>query len=171
MYATLWHRLDVLARRLLPFAMTVVLVMLSVMPLRVPGFGAVAPMLALMAVYYWAIFRPDLLPAAAVFAIGLFQDILGGMPLGVYTLTLLLVYGIVSSQRRFFLGKSFLVMWWGFMLIALGTAAVTWVIVSALFGTVVNPLPALFQLLLTLALFPPFTWLFIRAQQGLLQQV
>lgn len=171
MYGTLWHRLDAWARKLLPFAMTVFLVMLSVTPLHIPGLGAVAPALSLIAVYYWAIFRPDLLPAPAVFAVGLFQDVLGGLPLGVTALAWLVVFGIVSSQRRFFLGKSFLVMWWGFVLIAAGVTAAMWLLLSALFGTLLASGPVVVQFLLTVALFPAFTWVFIRAQRALLQQV
>jgi rod shape-determining protein MreD len=171
MQATLWHWLDAWARKLLPFTITAFLVMLSVTPLHIPGLGTVAPALSLMAVYYWAIFRPDLLPAPAVFAIGLFQDILGGLPLGVTALVLLVVFEIVSSQRRFFLGKSFLVMWWGFMLIAAGATAAMWLLLSTLFATPLAPGPAVVQFLLTLALFPCLTWLFIRAQRAFLQRV
>jgi rod shape-determining protein MreD len=171
MAATPWLRLDAWARKLLPFAMTVLLVMLSVTPLHVPALGTVAPALSLMAVYYWAIFRPDLLPALAVFAVGLFQDVLGGLPLGVTALALLAVFGVVSSQRRFFLGKSFLVMWWGFMLIAAGVTVAMWLLLSALSGTLIAPGPVVVHFLLTLALFPCFTWLFIRVQQAFLQQV
>jgi rod shape-determining protein MreD len=168
-HTTLSQRLDGIARKLIPFAATILLVILSAVPWHLPGFGQVAPALSLMAVYYWAIFRPDLLPPAAVFGIGLLQDILAGAPLGVNALTLLLVYAVVSSQRRFFLGKSFLVMWSGFMLVGAGVAAGTWILHAGVFGTFLNPLPAVFQFALTLALFPCLTWLFIRAQQALLR--
>jgi rod shape-determining protein MreD len=168
-HATLWQRLDGLARKLVPFATTILLVILSVMPWHLPGFGQVTPALSLMAVYYWAIFRPDLLPPPAVFAIGLLQDILAGVPLGVNAVTLLLVYAVVSSQRRFFLGKSFLVMWSGFVLVAAGVAAATWLLLAGFYGTLLNPVPAVFQGMLTLALFPCLTWLFIRAQNALLR--
>jgi rod shape-determining protein MreD len=169
-HVSVWHRLDGVARRLLPFATTILLVVLSVVPLHLPGLGSVAPALALMGVYYWAIFRPDFLPAPAVFAAGLFQDVLSGMPLGVNALAFLVAYEIVSAQRRFFLGKSFMVMWWGFMLIAAGATAGTWLLVSGLSGAFLSPRPVVFQFLLTLALFPCLTWLFIRAQRVLLQQ-
>lgn len=171
MHGSPWQRLDTWARRLLPFAVTVLLVMLSVTPLHLPGLGAVAPALSLMAVYYWAIFRPELMPAPAVFAVGLFEDVLHGLPLGVTALALLSVFGVVSSQRRFFLGKSFLVMWWGFMLVAAGVTAGMWLLLSALHGTLLAPGPAALRFALTLALFPFFTWLFIRAQRAFLQQV
>ena len=72
----------------------------------------------LMAVYHWAIFRPRLLPAYAVFLAGLLQDILSGAPLGVNALVFLVAYGVVLSQKKFFTGKSFLILWLGFALVA-----------------------------------------------------
>ena len=171
MDTTVWQWLDGLARRLLPFATTVLLVMLSVLPLPIPGYGVVAPALALMAVYYWSIFRPDLMPSVAVVLLGLFQDSLSGMPFGVSALALLVVHGIVSAQRRFFLGKSFAVMWWGFMLISAGVAFGTWILLMVLSWSLIDPLPVVFRFALTLALFPCLTWVFIRMQQGFLRQV
>lgn len=168
---TLWHRLDTIARRILPFALTVLLALAAAVPTHVPGLAPMVPAVALISVYYWTIFRPDLMPALAVFAIGLFQDILSGMPLGVNALVLLLVYGIVLGQRRFFLGKSFLVMWWGFLLIVAGAFTLVWLALSALGTTLFDPMPAVFQAAVTLAVFPIFTRLFIRTQQALLRSV
>ena len=66
---TIWQRLDTIARRMLPVALTVILAMAAAVPLHAPGFSAVAPAVTLISVYYWTIFRPDLLPAPAVFAV------------------------------------------------------------------------------------------------------
>ena len=62
-----WQRIDFIMRSLTPFVLTLVLVVLGQVPLHIPGFAEVAPILPLMAVYHWAIYRPDLLPASAVF--------------------------------------------------------------------------------------------------------
>ncbi len=50
MIAVLALQLDRAARRLFPFALSVLLVVLSVVPLPVPGYGLVVPSFALMAV-------------------------------------------------------------------------------------------------------------------------
>lgn len=168
---TIWQRLDTIARRMLPVAMTVILAMAAAVPLHAPAFSAVVPAVTLISVYYWTIFRPDLMPAPAVFALGLFQDAISGMPLGVNALILLLVFAVVLGQRRFFLGKSFLVMWWGFVLIVVGALLATWMILSSLEGAILDPLPAVFQGTVTLALFPFLTWIFIRSQRALLRGV
>ena len=168
---TVWQRLDTIARRILPFAITVLLALAAAAPSRVPELAALMPAVTLISVYYWTIFRPDLMPALAVFAIGLFQDILSGVPLGVNALVLLLVYALVLGQRRFFLGKSFFVMWWGFLLIVAGAFTLIWLALCALEATVLDPMPAVFQGAVTLAVFPIFTRLFIRTQQAMLRSV
>ena len=66
-------------------------------PLRLPDVSPVVPALALVAVYYWAVHRPSLMPAWVVFLIGLFQDLLSGGPVGVGILSLLLVFALVES--------------------------------------------------------------------------
>ena len=61
--------------RTLPIATTVLAAIITILPVRVPGYAALTPAFALMAVYHWTIYRPDLLPAIGLFAIGLGQDL------------------------------------------------------------------------------------------------
>ena len=164
-----WQRMDVLARQLTPSIFTLALVILNVVPLHIPGFSSVAPLLPLMAVYHWAVFRPRLLPAYAVFLIGLLQDILTGAPIGVNALVFLVVYGAVLSQKRFFIGKSFFILWLGFSLIAAVAAAINWLAVSILSATLVEPLTVFFQYLMTLGFFPAVAWFFMRWQRAFLR--
>ena len=108
MTPSFWQRIDLFARLLTPTFLTLILVIVSVVPLRVLDFTTVAPLLPLISVYHWAIFRPYLLPAYAVFLIGVLQDILTGSPIGVNALVFLLVYGAVLSQKVFFYWKVFI---------------------------------------------------------------
>ena len=149
MNIALWHRLDLWARNATPFGIAVLLVILNVVPTPILDYAAVTPTLALIAVYHWAIYRPNLLPLTAVFVIGLLQDILSGAPLGVYVLVFLTAYGAVLSQRRFLAGKSFLIYWLGFSITAFGAGIESWI---------------------SLGLFPIVAWLFLRWQQAFLPQ-
>jgi rod shape-determining protein MreD len=110
-----------------------------------------------------------LLPAYAVFLIGLFQDILTGAPIGVNAFVFLAVYGAVLSQKRFFIGKSFFILWLGFSLIAAGASVTSWVLLSAFHFTLVEPRTVFFQYLLTLGAFPAVAWLFLRWQRAFLR--
>ena len=130
MSAVFWQRLDKAARSVTPFGLTLFLVILSVVPMRIPGYAEIAPVLALMAVYHWAVYQPNLIPPWSVFVLGILQDLLSGVPLGLYILVFLTVYGVVLSQRRFFAGRSFLLYWLGFGIMAFCAAVESWVLAS-----------------------------------------
>ena len=164
------QRLDRIARNLIPFGLGMFLVIVGTLPLYIPGYGPVAADFALMAVFYWAIYRPDLLPPSAAFVIGLLQDILVGTPPGMNALVLVLVRAGVVSQGRLFRTKSFLVMWWGFAMVALGAAILQWMLTAALEFSIVRPLPGVFRCALTVALFPFLGWALARTQHTALQQ-
>lgn len=168
MTPSLLRRLDRSARGAIPLVVTLLLVLLAALPIPLPAFAPVTPALTVICVYYWSIHRPDLLPLVATFLVGLVQDALQGTPLGMSSVVLLGVQGVVVSQRRFFLGKTFLVEWWTFMLVAPGAAILTWVLASLYFTTPLSPRPLGVQLLLTIALYPIANWAFARLRQSLL---
>jgi rod shape-determining protein MreD len=168
MKPTSWQRLDLLARQLTPFALALGLAVLGQVPTRIPGLSNVAPMLALMAVFHWTVFRPSLMPALAVFAVGVMQDLLSAMPIGINAVVFLTVYGVVLNQRRFFVGKTFPILWLGFIIVAAGAAAETWVLVSLWHMTLADPRALAHQYLLTVGIFPAVAWLFLRWQRILL---
>jgi len=168
---SVWVRMDTWVRHLVPVGVTLVLLLLTAIPTRIPGLSGIIPMLPLMGVYYWAIYRPDLLPAWSAFLIGLLYDIIGGTPLGVNALVLLSVQGIAAGQRRFFLGKSFMVAWWAFGLLAAAAAGATWLLVTILYGQALDASPVIFDYLLTMGLFPLLTWTLARTQMAFLKEV
>ena len=57
-HAFVWQRLDAVARSLFPFLITVLLVVISMVPVRMPTLAPIMPILSLVAVYYWAVYRP-----------------------------------------------------------------------------------------------------------------
>lgn len=165
MRPTFWHRLDSFARRLTPFGLTLILMLIGLMPFHMPEFSRVVPSLVVVAVYHWSIHRPNLLPASSVFLIGLLQDCLAGTPLGVNILILLTVFGIVLTQQRFFVNKSFAVVWLGFALVSGLASVVGWILISAFNLTLVSPDSMVAQYMITLGVFPLVSWSFLRWQQ------
>lgn len=170
MYSGFWQFTDRTARNLTPFALALILVVLSLIPVRLPGFAPIAPLLTLVAVYHWSIYRPNLFPAVAVFAIGLLQDMLGGAPPGLHAVVFLSVSSLVATQRRFLVGKSFFTYWFGFGLLSLAAAGEMWLLGSIWNAFILDFHVLFFQYLLTLGLFPPVAWIFLRWQQAFLQQ-
>ncbi|MEE2699079.1 MAG: rod shape-determining protein MreD [Pseudomonadota bacterium] len=169
MRPSVWHRIDLLARQLSPVLLTLVLVVISVVPVRILDFSTFVPLFPLASVYHWTIFRPNLLPIYAVFLIGILQDVLTGSPIGVNAFVYLLVYGAVLSQNVFFTDKSFFILWIGFALISAGAVVVNWFIISILNVTVVEIQNAVTQYFLTLGFFPAAAWFFLRWQGAFLR--
>lgn len=165
------QRIDTAVRSVTPVVMTVFLAFLTVVPVRMPGEFSVVPAFTLMAVFYWTIYRPDLMPAPAVFIIGLLQDLMTDAPLGLTALILVGTYGIVLNQRRIFLGKPFAVTWWGFMMVATAALVVRWLLSSILAGVFLRIGPGITQYLATIGLFPLVVWLFVRTHRRILPNV
>ena len=154
-------------RATIPGLTLLLCIFLATIPLGIPYFSDVTPFLSLMAVYYWSIYRPDLMPAIVVFAGGLLQDVLTGGPVGLLALVLVLVHGVGVSQRRVFLGKSFQVEWWGFSLITAGAVLFAWAVASLYFTTLMEARGFVVQALLTVAVYPLMTRLFSQAARVL----
>ena len=159
---TATQRVDLWLRHATPIALTVLLAVLSVVPIGVPGYATVVPAYTAMAAFYWAVFRPDLQPPFALFLVGVLQDVLAATPLGITALSLMVVHGLALSQRRAFLGKPFVLAWLGFVLIHALAAFVVWLLSSILVLQLVVPEPAIFQYLVTVTLFPIVAWVFVR---------
>ncbi|MDP6172605.1 MAG: rod shape-determining protein MreD [Rhodospirillales bacterium] len=170
MSAGFWRRLDQWARNLTPVGLTLVLILLGVLPIHVPGYSQVAPVMAIMSVYHWAIYRPQLLPVLAVFLLGLMQDLLSGAPAGLNALVMLTVYGTVAWQRRFLVGKSFFIYWFGFALIGLGASVESWLIASVWNLSFMGLRILFFQYVLALGFFPVIAWILLHWQRAFLQQ-
>lgn len=165
----LLHRMDQQMRGLLPALTMLVLLILGLIPWHVPGLAVVTPALTLIAVYFWGIYQPHRLPYWATFVIGVLQDLLLGMPIGQGALVLLLIQGLVVSQRRFFLTKPFLVVWWGFAMVAPLGALIAWSVASVAREAVIPVLPIIVQTVITIMLYPLFGGLFGWLQQKALR--
>ena len=170
MNIAIWQKLDYFTRSSTPFILSLILVILSVIPTYIPSYMAVAPVLPLVSIYHWAIYRPNLLPVFSVFILGLMQDILMGTPVGLYVLVFLTVYGIVLSQRRFFAEKSFIFYWLGFGAISLLASIESYLLGSVWNGVFLDSNAAAYQYIILLGISPTLAWIFLRWQQAFLQQ-
>ena len=163
------QRLDRSVRQMVPFLASVLFVMFSSLPVHLPGYGQVAVDVGLMTVFYWAIYRPDLFPTIGAFVLGIWQDILVGSPIGLHALILVLAHWAIVSQRTFFQGKSFAVIWWCFSLVAFVASLVSWLIVCALNEVLMSPVAVLFQAALSVGIFPFTAWLLALVQHAIIR--
>lgn len=159
-----------LLNRVVPTLTTVLCVAASVVPAHLPSFTAATPFFTLMAVYFWTLYRADLLPFPVVFALGLLLDVLEGGPLGISSLILLLTYAAVMTQREQLVMRRFTVIWVGFLMVTAGAAALQWGIVSLFYGMLLDVRAFLFQGVLTVAVYPVVSYLLSRVQRMLLMR-
>ena len=161
-----WQKLDRGARSASPLIVGLLLALIGMVPLHLQDFGTIVPSIALMTVFYWAVYRPDLFGPVAAALLGFVHDVISGAPLGLNTLVCLLTYSSVSSQRQLFLAHAFFILWWGYALTALLAGALSWAISCMLKGGIIPFDAVLFQAAAGIALFPPIAWIFGRIQRG-----
>ncbi|TNE37326.1 MAG: rod shape-determining protein MreD [Alphaproteobacteria bacterium] len=164
---TIAYQFDRILRGSVPFALTFLLVLISVVP---TGIGAVVtPSFVGISVFYWSIHRPYLMNAPLVFLIGVLFDFLTGTPPGLTSLILLALHGIALTQRRVFIGKAFVLTWFGYILVAFGIAMLSWLI-ACLYSLALLPLmPVMTQYALSVLVFPMFAWGFGKLQNNILR--
>jgi len=149
-----WQKLERGAEGIVPLFIIFFFTLLGMVPLGPAGFNTIIPPLGLMALFYWAAYRPDLVGPFAAFLAGFLTDALTGGPLGAYSVVFLLVHGMVTRQRQLFLSHSFFMLWWGFAFVAVLAGLFGWLVMTAVDGQIMPIRPVFFQALTAMALFP-----------------
>jgi rod shape-determining protein MreD len=148
------RRLDIAARHAFPVSSTIVLMLLSQAPFGIADQAVLLPAFTLTCVWFWSVFRPAGMPPPAVFLIGLLLDLLGYYPLGVGVLTALAVHGVAIRARRRLARQGFAAMWLMFIAVAVPSAGLGWALTTILTFRLMPPGPAVFQAVLSSALYP-----------------
>ena len=116
-----------------------------------------------MAIYCWSVWRPTGLPYVTVFLIGMLEDLLRGLPLGLTPLLLLILQAVIRAQHRHLNGRTFDIFWLGFVLGPRSTQSCSGWRPWRFPAGYVGPEPGLFQLMFSVAIFPIVVWLLLRA--------
>ncbi len=69
-----------------------------------------------------------MIPPWLAFLAGLATDLLGGLPVGLNACAFVLVQWIVSDQRRFLMGQSFIMLWIGFVVLSILVGLFQWLL-------------------------------------------
>lgn len=156
-----------IARTSFATASTALLLLIAAAPMGLPGQAQVLIAAALGCVFFWSVFRPAAMPPPLVFLLGVLVDLLGYAPLGVDVGILLLVHGVALRWRRFLVRQGFLVVWVGFIVVAVVAAVLQWALTSALLLRLLPPVEMVFQAALAAGLYPALAVLLSRAHQTL----
>lgn len=151
----------------LPLIVTIAATLLVMAPMNLFQGALPAPDLALIAVFFWAIFGPSFLPPWAVLVLGLTQDVATGTPIGFWALIYLLAYGFAQSQRVFFVGRTGLGAWVGFAIVAALAAAAAWMLGSIVFMRWLPPGPIYWQAVMTVVFYWPVAKAFMLLRRSL----
>jgi rod shape-determining protein MreD len=143
---------------LVPFLCGLAGVFIANIPVSFVGGVVPAPLLGLVPIYFWCLVRPDLMTPAAAFAIGMLEDVMSGAPPGVWTLSFVLSYALVSRQRESFAGLAGLGAILGFAAAAFAAIAAAYTIIGIYYGYVPPLGPVVAQLAMTVAAYIPVTY-------------
>ena len=154
-------------RQTVPVVIMLLLALIGSMPLGAFHTFEIFPMLNIIVVFYWTVYRPDLVPPVILFLIGLIDDVVMGTPLGLMASVFVLLYGVTLTQRQFFIGKPFYVTWLGFSIISAFCICLIWVLVALFAGRLGVLITPFIKYTVTLLSFPSAAWLLVRIQRYL----
>ncbi len=112
------HNLGLLFRQTLPALLILLILFLGLVVNDI--WNEISPWFILIAIWFWGLYRADLIPVWFVFLIGLLSDFYSGnIPYGTHPAILVLAYAILLPQRRFIISQNFLMQWFLFCLFAI----------------------------------------------------
>jgi rod shape-determining protein MreD len=148
------YRIEWMGRLLLAQASIIIFLLLNLVSFSMPHAGDFKPFFLLMAVFYWAVYRPTLMPIPYTFALGLIMDLQGGLPIGLSALVLVGLQNVVRSQRLFLTGQAYIVVWLGFVLVAFANAFALWSVISLFSWQMMPIVPTLLAAVISVVIFP-----------------
>jgi rod shape-determining protein MreD len=140
-------------------------VAIDLLPLPHTAPGVLVPSLLVGVSCFWTIHRPDLLPPALLFAVGMLADAAGGAPVGVTALCLLVARLLLVPWRRFLARQAMVTVWLPLLPVLLAVGAARWVLMSALSGAAFPLWPVLIEAGLTFAAYPAIAGLLAGLQR------
>lgn len=138
-----------------PAGLTILFIILSLMPRRIFPWVDMVPDLALISLFYWKLYYPDSMPFWAVCVIGLVQDTLMGLPLGLSSFLYLIFSFALTTQRKVFARETFFTLWFGFTVLVAGFYLLLWLLLYGANGTSLPVVVVFLQWGLTVGLYPP----------------
>ena len=141
--------------RMTPFIVSLFAIVIANMPVSLLGGIVPPPLFALMPVYFWCLVRPDLMPPALAFGIGVLEDLLSGGPPGVWAASFVAAYALVDRQRDTFAGLSGIGAILGFAVAMLVASITAYVIVAIYYGLMPPIAPLIVEIAVSVLFYVP----------------
>lgn len=149
-----FDRIDWAAKFVLAHVVIWLFMFFNIVSFSLPHAGDFKPFFLLMAVYYWSIYRPTLIPAAYTFTLGLIMDLQTGLPVGLSALMLVAIQMVVQRQRVFLMGQPYVTVWIGFAVVALINMIALWLVISLFSLSLMPIISPLIAVGFSIVLFP-----------------
>lgn len=115
-------------------------------------------------IFYWSLFRPDLLPLISVFLLGLLHDFLLDTPTGFMGFTYLILSMIVRHKKEYLEVHDFEVIWLNFVFMTLMIGGGQYLVLNTAYNYQL-PLTTLLYQALAMILFPTVYVICTKAQR------
>lgn len=146
--------LEVIWKYMIAHAVILFFLFMGLVNFSIPIMGEIRPYFILMPFYYFAIYRPTLLPPIFIFGIGLLYDLILGLPIGIHSLFFLTCFLIIKSQRLYFIGQGYHMTWIGFGLTVLSVLLVEYLFFSLKAGLFLSLAPITYAAFISVLLYP-----------------
>ena len=138
----------------IPLLISILWEMIVHIPLKMEIGGNARPMMGLMCVYFWIIYRPDIFNLAVVFIFALVCDLLSLAPLGVYLFMYLIMFLAVSNLIKYVSEKTFKILWIGLIVLLLPIMMAGWLMMCIYYAEILPLKSLFFSYLFSISLYP-----------------
>ena len=158
-FPTFAEKIEVTSRMLLAYFLIVVFLILDLFSLSSVNNHLTQIPFLLIALFYWAVYRPTLLPLWMVFGMGLLIDITSTVPFGLHAALFTGIFWFLATQRLSLIAQSYGVIWLLFGTVLIGFYAVRWFVMSVLNWTIFSLEHSGYEIMAGVFIFPFITLL------------
>ena len=140
--------------KIIPFIVTLILSIVAVSPIMPSSSQEITPLLGVISLSFWILYKPELMGWTATIIIGIFNDALYGTMLGVSCLSAIMIRMIII---KFVLSLDYINIYITFL--SIGFSLIIWLIVNSiidyiLYTNLYNYYILIFQFLVSLVISP-----------------
>jgi rod shape-determining protein MreD len=123
-------------------------------PVKVFGLSLPEPIIPMVLAFAWPLIRPSIVAPVVLMALGLFLNFILGGPLGLWSLSLLVIYAVILGARSFLMGQDTAVLFVWYAGCCGLAFLLAYLAMSIIAGTAPSLLALIGQVVPTLLLFP-----------------
>ena len=128
----------------------------------------IRPAVGFVCAYYWLVHRPDLFNLVSVYFLGLVDDVISNVPFGANIFSMLVLYILLNNLVRFFNGKPFVIVWYGFIVMVFVAFFTKWLVLSIYYVQFLPFSIVFFSFLFTAAVYPFLSLLLAFVQNNMI---